>query len=131
MRRCPFCRRGPPRPPPASNPRPRDTWRRIDVARRCHKRAAMFSSVLIAYRGERQEPAFLREKAYETGYPVLIKAVAGGGGKGMRQVDRHADFQSALESAMREAQSAFGDARVLIEKYVTAPRHVEMQVFAD
>jgi 3-methylcrotonyl-CoA carboxylase alpha subunit len=87
--------------------------------------------VVPGYHGERQEPAFLREKAYETGYPVLIKAVAGGGGKGMRRVDRHADFEAALEGAMREAQSAFGDARVLIEKYVTAPRHIEMQVFAD
>src|SRR5262245_21389906 len=87
--------------------------------------------VVPGYHGERQDPAFLREKAYEIGYPVLIKAVAGGGGKGMRRVDRHADFDAALEGAMREARSAFGDARVLIEKYVTAPRHIEMQVFAD
>jgi 3-methylcrotonyl-CoA carboxylase alpha subunit len=57
--------------------------------------------------------------------------VAGGGGKGMRRVDKHAEFDAALEGAAREAQSAFGDARVLIEKYVTAPRHIEMQVFAD
>ena len=62
---------------------------------------------------------------------MLIKAVAGGGGKGMRRVDKHADFDTALEGAQREAQSAFGDARVLIEKYITAPRHIEMQVFAD
>ncbi len=87
--------------------------------------------VVPGYHGERQEPKFLKEKAYETGYPVLIKAVAGGGGKGMRRVDRHADFDTALEGAQREAQSAFGDARVLIEKYITAPRHIEMQVFAD
>jgi 3-methylcrotonyl-CoA carboxylase alpha subunit len=62
---------------------------------------------------------------------VLIKAVAGGGGKGMRRVEKHADFDAALEGAMREASSSFGDARVLIEKYVTAPRHIEMQVFGD
>ena len=87
--------------------------------------------VVPGYHGERQEPKFLKQKAYEIGYPVLIKAVAGGGGKGMRRVDKHADFDAALEGAQREAQSAFGDARVLIEKYVTAPRHIEMQVFAD
>ena len=87
--------------------------------------------VVPGYHGERQEPKFLKEKAYETGYPVLIKAVAGGGGKGMRRVDRHADFDAELESAMREAQAAFGDGRVLIEKYVSSPRHIEMQVFGD
>ena len=87
--------------------------------------------VVPGYHGEWQDPKFLKEKAYEIGYPVLIKAVAGGGGKGMRRVDKHAEFDAALEGAMREAQSAFGDARVLIEKYVTAPRHIEMQVFAD
>src|SRR3954453_3919918 len=87
--------------------------------------------VVPGYHGELQEPKFLKEKAYEIGYPVLIKAVAGGGGKGMRRVDKHAEFDAALESAAREAQSAFSDARVLIEKYVTAPRHIEMQVFAD
>ena len=87
--------------------------------------------VVPGYHGERQESAFLKQKAYEIGYPVLIKAVAGGGGKGMRRVDRHAEFETALASAAREAGSAFGDARVLIEKYVTAPRHIEMQVFAD
>ena len=62
---------------------------------------------------------------------MLIKAVAGGGGKGMRRVERHADFDAALEGATREAASSFGDSRVLIEKYVTAPRHIEMQVFGD
>jgi len=87
--------------------------------------------VVPGYHGERQEPAFLKQKAYEIGYPVLIKAVAGGGGKGMRRVDRHADFEVALESARREAHSAFGDPRVLIEKYVAAPRHIEVQVFGD
>src|SRR5436190_3588457 len=87
--------------------------------------------VVPGYHGELQEAKFLKEKAYQIGYPVLIKAVAGCGGKGMRRVDKHAEFDAALEGAMREAQSAFGDARVLIEKYVTAPRHIEMQVFAD
>jgi 3-methylcrotonyl-CoA carboxylase alpha subunit len=87
--------------------------------------------VVPGYHGELQDPKFLKEKAYQIGYPVLIKAVAGGGGKGMRRVDKHAEFDAALEGASREAQSAFGDARVLIEKYVTAPRHIEMQVFAD
>jgi 3-methylcrotonyl-CoA carboxylase alpha subunit len=87
--------------------------------------------VVPGYHGDMQEPKFLKQKAYEIGYPVLIKAVAGGGGKGMRRVDRHADFDTALAAAMREAKAAFGDERVLIEKYVNAPRHIEMQVFAD
>ena len=87
--------------------------------------------VVPGYHGEMQEPKFLKQKAYEIGYPVLIKAVAGGGGKGMRRVDRHADFEPALEGAQREAKSSFGDARVLIEKYVTSPRHIELQIFAD
>jgi 3-methylcrotonyl-CoA carboxylase alpha subunit len=87
--------------------------------------------VVPGYHGARQEPDFLRQKAYEIGYPVLIKAVAGGGGKGMRRVDKVADFDAALESAQREAASSFGDARVLVEKYVLSPRHIEIQVFAD
>ncbi len=87
--------------------------------------------VVPGFHGQRQEPDFLREKAYEIGYPVLIKAVAGGGGKGMRRVDRALDFDDALAGAKREAKSAFGDDRVLIEKYVTKPRHIEIQVFGD
>jgi len=87
--------------------------------------------VVPGYHGERQGPKFLKQKGYELGYPLLIKAVAGGGGKGMRRVDKHADFDAALESAQREAQSAFGDTRMLIEKYVGHPRHIELQVFAD
>lgn len=87
--------------------------------------------VVPGYHGELQDPRFLKQKAYEIGYPVLIKPVAGGGGKGMRRVDRHGEFEDALQAAMREAASAFGDTRVLIEKYVTAPRHIEMQIFAD
>src|SRR3954466_5942557 len=87
--------------------------------------------IVPGYHGSRQEPDFLRQKAYEIGYPVLIKAVAGGGGKGMRRVDKAAEFEAALESAQREAASAFGDPRVLVEKYILSPRHIEMQVFAD
>ena len=87
--------------------------------------------VVPGFHGEAQDAKFLKQKAYEIGCPVLIKAVAGGGGKGMRRVDRHADFDNALAGAQREAKAAFGDARVLIEKYVSAPRHIEMQIFAD
>ena len=88
-------------------------------------------AILPGYHGARQDPTFLKQKAYEIGYPVLIKPVAGGGGKGMHRVDRHADFDDALERAQREGQAAFGDARVLIEKFVTSPRHIEFQIFAD
>ncbi len=87
--------------------------------------------VVPGYFGDDQSPAHLAREAERIGYPVLIKAVAGGGGKGMRRVDSAADFAKALEGAQREAQSAFGDARVLIEKYVQSPRHIEIQVFAD
>ncbi|MGE3148840.1 MAG: biotin carboxylase N-terminal domain-containing protein [Pseudorhodoplanes sp.] len=87
--------------------------------------------VVPGYHGDRQDAAFLKQKAYEIGYPLLIKAVAGGGGRGMRRVARHADFDAALEAAMREAQAAFADARVLIERYVAAPRHIEFQIFGD
>jgi 3-methylcrotonyl-CoA carboxylase alpha subunit len=87
--------------------------------------------VVPGYHGDQQAPAFLKRKAYEIGYPVLVKAVAGGGGRGMRRVDKHADFDDALAAAQREAESAFGDARVLIEKYIEAPRHIEFQVFGD
>src|ERR1051326_630237 len=87
--------------------------------------------VVPGYHGERQQPNFLAEKAAEIGYPVLIKAVAGGGGRGMRRVDRPAEFEPAHEAGSREARSAFGDGRVLIEKLVASPRHIEIQVFAD
>jgi 3-methylcrotonyl-CoA carboxylase alpha subunit len=87
--------------------------------------------VVPGYHGGQQTAAFLKRKAYEIGYPVLIKAVAGGGGRGMRRVDKHAEFEEGLAAAQREAMAAFGDARVLIEKYVEAPRHIEIQVFAD
>jgi 3-methylcrotonyl-CoA carboxylase alpha subunit len=87
--------------------------------------------VVPGYHGDQQAPAFLKRKAYEIGYPVLIKAVAGGGGRGMRRVDKHAEFDDALAAATREANSAFGDPRVLLEKYIEAPRHIEIQVFGD
>jgi 3-methylcrotonyl-CoA carboxylase alpha subunit len=88
-------------------------------------------AVVPGYHGERQEPDFLKRKAWEIGYPVLIKAVAGGGGRGMRRVERVAEFDAALESARREAAAAFGNERVLIERLVALPRHIEVQVFAD
>ncbi|WP_108659751.1 acetyl/propionyl/methylcrotonyl-CoA carboxylase subunit alpha [Acuticoccus kandeliae] len=87
--------------------------------------------VVPGYHGDLQDPAFLKRKAYETGYPVLIKAVSGGGGKGMRRVDKAIDFEEALEAAKREAGASFGDERVLVERYIARPRHVEIQVFAD
>jgi 3-methylcrotonyl-CoA carboxylase alpha subunit len=83
------------------------------------------------YHGDNQEPEFLRQQADKIGYPVLIKAAAGGGGKGMRAVDRSEDFLDALASCKREAQSSFGDQHVLIEKYLQRPRHIEIQVFGD
>jgi len=87
--------------------------------------------VVPGYHGGQQTAAFLKRKAYEIGYPVLIKAVAGGGGRGMRRVDKHAEFEEELAAAQREAIAAFGEARVLVEKYIEAPRHIEIQVFAD
>ena len=87
--------------------------------------------VVPGYHGERQDAKFLKEKAYEIGYPVLIKPAAGGGGRGLRRVDKHAEFEAALEGAIREAGAAFGSSRVLLEKYVAAPRHIEIQVFGD
>jgi len=87
--------------------------------------------VTPGYQGENQDAAYLAEQAASIGYPVLIKAVAGGGGKGMRKVDRAEDFADALASAQREGQSSFGDPRVLIESYITRPRHIEVQIFGD
>jgi len=87
--------------------------------------------VTPGYLGEHQDPKRLKKEASAVGYPVLIKAVAGGGGKGMRRVDDAKDFDDALDSAKREAASAFGDDRVLIEKYILSPRHIEVQVFGD
>jgi 3-methylcrotonyl-CoA carboxylase alpha subunit len=87
--------------------------------------------VVPGYRGARQEPEFLLSEAEKVGWPTLIKAVAGGGGKGMRRVERAEDFADALAGARREAEAAFGESRVLIEKYIAAPRHIEVQIFAD
>ena len=87
--------------------------------------------VTPGYQGEDQSAETLKAEADRIGYPVLIKAVAGGGGKGMRRVDRAEDFADALASAQREGQSSFGDPRVLIETYITRPRHIEVQVFGD
>jgi 3-methylcrotonyl-CoA carboxylase alpha subunit len=81
------------------------------------------------YHGDQQAPEFLRAQADGIGYPVLIKASAGGGGKGMRKVERSEDFVDALASCQREAASAFGNDHVLVEKYVERPRHIEIQVF--
>ena len=83
------------------------------------------------YHAANQDPALLRSEAARIGYPVLIKASAGGGGKGMRAVDQAEDFDAALASCKREATSSFGDDAVLIEKYVQRPRHIEIQVFGD
>jgi 3-methylcrotonyl-CoA carboxylase alpha subunit len=83
------------------------------------------------YLGEDQAPERLQREADGIGYPVLIKAVAGGGGKGMRRVNASAEFQDMLTSCKREAASSFGDDRVLIEKYIERPRHIEVQVFGD
>ena len=83
------------------------------------------------YHGENQDAAFLEKEAARIGFPVLIKPSAGGGGKGMRVVSEKAAFSAALEGAQREAKSSFGDARVLIERYLDRPRHIEMQVFGD
>ena len=83
------------------------------------------------YHGENQQPDVLAEQARATGFPLMIKAAAGGGGKGMRIVREEKDFADALASAQREAQSSFGDARVILERYVDHPRHIEFQVFGD
>ena len=83
------------------------------------------------YHGDDQTPSLLHQEADHIGYPVLIKAAAGGGGKGMRLVEKSEDFPDALASCKREAISSFGNDHVLIEKYITKPRHIEIQVFAD
>ena len=93
--------------------------------------AAAGVPVTPGYLGEDQDPATLAKEAAKIGYPVLIKAVAGGGGKGMRLVEQAADFADALTSCQREAASSFGNAHVLIEKYIQRPRHIEVQVFGD
>ena len=83
------------------------------------------------YHGEDQSEATLRAEAEKIGYPLLIKASAGGGGKGMRVVEQASDFDTALAGCRREAKASFGDDKVLLERYLQAPRHVELQIFAD
>ncbi|TRC97403.1 acetyl/propionyl/methylcrotonyl-CoA carboxylase subunit alpha [Mesorhizobium sp. WSM4303] len=100
-----------------------------DAAKRLMEKAGV--PVVPGYHGEAQEIVLLASKAREIGYPVLIKARAGGGGKGMRRVEHPDDFSEALSGARREAKAAFGDDRVLVEKYVDKPRHIEVQVFGD
>ena len=87
--------------------------------------------VVPGYQGADQRDASLAEAAGKIGYPVMIKAVAGGGGKGMRRVDTEDGFADALAACRREAAAAFGDERVLIEKFIAAPRHIEVQILAD
>ena len=100
-----------------------------DAAKRLMEKAGV--PVVPGYHGEAQEVVVLSAKAAEIGFPVLIKARAGGGGKGMRKVDSQPEFKDALGAAKREAQAAFGDDRVLVEKFIASPRHIEVQVFGD
>src|SRR5262249_14356830 len=102
---------------------------RKDVAKMLMERAGV--PIVPGYHGDNQDAGFLAERAEEIGYPVIIKARAGGGGKGMRRVERSEDFSAALDAARREAQGAFGDNAVLVEKYLVQPRHIEIQVFGD
>ena len=100
-----------------------------DAAKRAMEAAGV--PVVPGYHGADQDPAALLAHARGIGFPVLVKAVAGGGGKGLRRADTEAGFAEALEGARREAQSSFGDDRVLVERCIECPRHVEVQVFAD
>jgi 3-methylcrotonyl-CoA carboxylase alpha subunit len=100
-----------------------------DEAKRIAEEAGV--PVLPGYRGEAQDISTLTKAAEKVGYPLLIKAVAGGGGRGIRQVSKAADLQAELTSAVREAESSFGDGRVMLEKLVERPRHIEVQVFCD
>ena len=100
-----------------------------DAAKRLMSQAGVPTTP--GYLGDDQSPERLKSEADAIGYPVLIKAVAGGGGKGMRKVDNAADFADALLSCQREAASSFGNDQVLLEKWVTNPRHIEVQVFGD
>ncbi|KAJ3027341.1 UNVERIFIED_CONTAM: Methylcrotonoyl-CoA carboxylase subunit alpha, mitochondrial [Siphonaria sp. JEL0065] len=106
----------------------------IDMGSKSASKEIMINAgvpVVPGYHGANQEPAHLKSEADKMGYPVLIKAVKGGGGKGMRIVDKQEEFYEMLESSRREAIKSFGDDAVLVEKYIVRPRHVEVQVFAD
>ena len=100
-----------------------------DAAKRLMEQSGV--PVTPGYLGEVQSMHRLRSEAMRIGFPVLIKAVAGGGGKGMRRVDSAEHFEEALEACRREASSYFGEDRVLLEKYITSPRHLEVQIFGD
>jgi len=102
---------------------------RKDAAKRLMEEAGV--PVVPGYHGENQDGDFLEDQAVQIGYPVLIKARSGGGGKGMRQVNTPDEFAAALVSAKRESLASFGDDHVLIEKFVAKPRHIEVQVFGD
>ena len=93
--------------------------------------AALGVPVVPGYTGEDQDPALLQREADRIGYPLMIKAAHGGGGKGMRIVRATGEFAAALESCQREAANAFGRDRVLLERYIETPRHIEIQVFGD
>ena len=100
-----------------------------DAAKKLMREAGV--PVTPGYEGEDQSVERLKQEADAIGYPVLIKAVAGGGGKGMRKVDAAEDFEAALESCRREAKASFSNDEVLLEKWITSPRHIEVQVFGD
>jgi len=100
-----------------------------DAAKKLMREAGV--PVTPGYDGDDQSAERLKQEADAIGYPVLIKAVAGGGGKGMRKVDAEGDFLSALESCRREAKASFGNDDVILEKWITSPRHIEVQVFGD
>jgi len=100
-----------------------------DAAKKLMRAAGV--PVTPGYDGEDQSPGALQKEADSIGYPVLIKAVAGGGGKGMRKVDEPTDFLASLESCKREAKASFANDAVLLEKWITSPRHIEVQVFGD
>ncbi len=111
---------------------PAEVMRRLgdkDSAKRIAEEAGV--PLVPGYHGSEQEDAHLAARAREIGFPLLIKAAAGGGGKGMRRVEREADFAEALAACRREAVAAFGDDRVLLERWIERPRHVEVQIFAD
>ena len=100
-----------------------------DTAKQLMQKAGV--PVVPGYHGGIEDPKFLAERAREIGYPILVKAVAGGGGKGMRRIDDPGQLVTAVETAAREARASFGDGRILIEKFIPNARHIEVQVFAD